>query len=98
MSSYYHEGGFFWHGPEPPMRVPARDWLKNPYEHMPQVAMPGGGCDEECEACKWNRARALKEREDLGLPPKPVELTHLDRVFLALLQVAWDGDNRLQPA
>ncbi len=87
------ERGFFWHGPAPPMRVPARGWGKNPYEHL--YALDGrGSCDSACEACAWNRARALKQREDFGSPTPPIIPTADDLKFLAELKVRWEGDKR----
>jgi len=84
---------FHWHGPEPPMRVPARSWGENPYPHT--YALDGQGhCDADCQACAWNKARQLKMREDLGYPARAYTPTVGDLKFLNDMKVAWYGDNR----
>lgn len=88
------EQSFHWHGPEPPMRVPAANWGVNPYEHTPPFSEATGVCDAECEACLWNRARHLKQREDLCMPPATVILTEYDKLFMKMANISWEGDKR----
>ena len=83
---------FHWHGDPPPMHVPAQHWDKNPHSH--DFRLGSSECEEDCPACAWNHARHLKMREDFGMPPKAVVLTHIDETFLASLKVAWEGDER----
>jgi len=88
------EHDWFWHGPEPPMHIPARSWRKSPYEHECHLA-DAAGCDpDDCPACRWTMLRELKEREDLGKPPRSVVLTAADIKLLKAAKISWHGDLR----
>ncbi len=83
---------FHWHGDPPPMHVPAQHWDKNPHSH--DFRLGSSECEEDCPACAWNKARALKQREDLQMPPKAYTPTDADMKFLAGIKVSWYGDKR----
>lgn len=88
------ENGFFWHGGfPPPMHIPAANWGRNTYNHLYNAAI-GTGCTAECEACEWNRLRALRQREDLAQPPQQYTPTDDDMKFMADMKVNWYGDTR----
>ncbi len=87
------ERGFFWHGKPPDMRTPSQYWGTNPHAHD-FVEGAYGTCEDDCRACAWNKARALKQREDLQMSPKAYTPTDADMKFLADVRVSWYGDRR----
>ena len=82
-----------WHGFPPPMNTPAQYWGRNPHAHD-YVEDGHGACESDCPCCAWNKARALKQREDLGFPAKSYAPTADDMKFLADLKISWYGDDR----
>lgn len=85
---------WYWHGPEPPDK-PAKDWGRNPYEHL-FLLYGNGACDVHCDACAWTRARATRQRTDLGYGYQvaPTRLVDGDHMFLAAAKISWEGDLR----